>query len=60
MEFLSRSFEAFDLCFVSRNCNKLAHECARLVSRDNQVVEWLMTPPELRAILDTDCNPVHD
>jgi len=50
MEDLSRSFEAFDLVFINRKCNRFAHECARLVSRDNPVEEWLITPPGLRDI----------
>jgi hypothetical protein len=44
MEELSRSFDAFDFCFISRSCNKLAHACACLVDRDNQVVEWPIRP----------------
>lgn len=59
MEDLTRSFEAFELIFISRDCNRLAHECARLVSRDNQVVEWLITLPGLRGIVDNDCNSFH-
>lgn len=35
MEELSWSFDSFDFRFISRNCNKLARTCARLVSRDN-------------------------
>jgi hypothetical protein len=41
MEDLSRSFEDFRFSFISRVCNKVDHECTRMVSRDNQVVEWL-------------------
>jgi hypothetical protein len=29
MEELSRSFDAFEICLISRSCNKLAHACAR-------------------------------
>ena len=58
-EDISRSFEAFDLLFISRDCNRFAHECAHLVSHDNQVEEWLITPPGLREFVDDDCNPVH-
>jgi hypothetical protein len=43
MEDLSWSFEAFDLMFIPRNCNRLAHECAHLVSNEHKVVEWLVT-----------------
>lgn len=60
MEVLSRSFDAFSFCFIGRNCNKLAHACARLVSRDNQVAEWLLTPPGLADIRANDCNPIHN
>jgi hypothetical protein len=56
MDVLSWSFEACDLHFISRNCKRLFHECARLTSRDNQVVEWLINPPGLRDIIDADCN----
>ena len=59
MEDLSLSFEAFDLMFIPRNCNRLAHECARLVSNEHQVVEWLVTPLGLRHIVDADYNRVH-
>jgi len=53
---LSRNFEGFRLCFISRNCNRLAHECARLVNREQPVMEWLITPQGLRATIDDDCN----
>lgn len=56
MESLSRSFDDFNLCFISRACNKIAHECARRVSQDHQVEEWLITPPGLRDMLNEDCN----
>ena len=59
MEDLSLSFEAFDLMFIPRNCNRLAHECARPVSNEHQVVEWLVTPLGLRHIVDADYNRVH-
>lgn len=60
MEDTSQSFEAFDLSFVSRDCNRLlAHECARLVSQNKPVDEWLITPLGLKEIVDTDCNPFH-
>jgi hypothetical protein len=60
MDELSRGFESFDLCFIYRDCNRLAHECARLVSRENPVDEWLVTPPGLRDIAHDDCNPAHE
>ena len=59
MEDLSQSFEALDLVLISQKCNRLAHECAHLVSCDNLVEEWLITPPGLRNILDDDCNLVY-
>lgn len=44
-EDMSRSFEELHLRFwridQAVNCNKLAHACARLVSRDIEVEEWL-------------------
>lgn len=58
MEELSRSFQDFKFCFVSRTCNFAAHECARLVSRNSQVVEWHVPPPGLADIINSDCNPV--
>ena len=57
MEEMSQSFEFFSLRFVSRDCNKLAHECARLVSTNSQVKEWHVAPPRLRDIINIDCNP---
>lgn len=50
----------FNLNFASRDCNKVAHACARLVSRNTQVVEWPITPPGLADILDRDCNLIID
>jgi hypothetical protein len=29
MKDLNRSFKAFDLMFIHRDCNRLAHECTR-------------------------------
>lgn len=57
---LSRSFEVFRLCFAHRTCNRLAHVCARLVSRDNPVEEWLIIPPGLRDTYKEDCNSSHE
>lgn len=59
MEVLSWSFEDFVLIFINRSCNKVAHEFAKLVSRDYPVVEWRITPPVLRGIIADDCNPHH-
>jgi hypothetical protein len=55
MEDLSRSFEGFSFHFISRTCNKLAHACAQMVSRNSQVVEWPITPPGFTDIIDSDC-----
>lgn len=60
MEDLSRSFDGFSLCFISRNYNKLAHACARLVFRNSEVVEWPITPPDVIDIITSDCNSDHD
>jgi hypothetical protein len=60
IEDLSRNFDSFSLCFISRTCNTLAHACVRLVSRASQVVEWPITPPGLMDIINRDCNPNHD
>jgi hypothetical protein len=34
MDDLSRSFVDFRLNFINRDCNKVAHECACMVSRE--------------------------
>lgn len=60
MEEIGRSFVDFHFRFVTKNCNKLAHACARLVSRDSLVVEWPITRPGLMDIINMGCNPVRD
>lgn len=60
MEELSWSFEVFRLCFAHRTYNRLAHECARIVSRDDPVEEWLIIPPGLRDTYQNDCNSAHE
>jgi ribonuclease HI len=60
IEALSRSLVDFSFIYSSRSCNMLAHECAKLVSRNNPVEEWLVPPPGLWAIINTDCNHAHD
>jgi hypothetical protein len=57
---LSRSFVEFSFVYSSRECNRLAHECAKLVSRNNLVEEWLEPPPGLRGIMEAECNPSRD
>ena len=59
MEDLSQSFEAFSFCFVSIICNRLAHECAILVSHENPVEVWPIIALGLQATADVDCNPAH-
>jgi ribonuclease HI len=59
LDSICRSFQGFSFCFINRNCNKLAHECAKLVSRSSQMVEWQEPPSELANIINLDCNPVH-
>jgi hypothetical protein len=56
---LSRSFVEFSFIYSSRECNTLAHECAKLVSRNN-LVEWLEPPPGLWGIMEAECNPSYD
>jgi ribonuclease HI len=56
---LSRSFVEFSFVYSSRECNTLAHECAKLVSRNN-LVEWLEPPPGLWGIMEAECNPSYD
>jgi hypothetical protein len=50
----------FVLRFTRRTCNRLAHECARLVSRENPVDEFLVIPLGLRDIAQDDCNIAHE
>ena len=57
---LSRSFVEFDLFFSNRSCNRLAHECVKLVSCTRSVEEWLIPPLALQEIMYADCNHVHD
>jgi hypothetical protein len=39
IDVLSRSLDEFSFFFSNRSCNRLAHECAKLVSRTHQVEE---------------------
>lgn len=57
---LSRGFVEFSFSYASRLRNKLAHECARLVSRSALVEEWQIPPPCLGGIIAEDCRHVHD
>jgi ribonuclease HI len=54
---ISRSFDEFSLVFSSRSCNRVAHECAKQVSREHRVEEWQAAPPALTDLLAKDCNP---
>jgi hypothetical protein len=53
---ISRSFDEFDLMYASRTCNRLAHECAKQVSREHSVEEWHVIPHALMDLLAQDCN----
>lgn len=54
---LSRGFMDFSFVFLPRSCNRVAHECARLVSREQTSEVWHLEPPAaLRHLLDQDCN----
>jgi len=50
----SRNFEDFVLLFEGRSCNRVAHQCAKLVSSSSLVEEWHCPPPVLRDLLDAD------
>jgi hypothetical protein len=50
----SRSFEDFVLLFEGRSCNRVAHQCAKLVSSSSLVEEWPCPPTVLRDLLDAD------
>jgi ribonuclease HI len=53
---ISRSFDEFDLMYASRTCNRVAHECAKRVSREHSVEEWHVISPALMDLLAQDCN----
>lgn len=54
---LSRSFDEFTFVYANRDCNRVAHVCARQVSRDFVAEEWHDNPPlVLRDLLLSDCN----
>jgi len=57
---LSQNLSDFSFIYANRMCNRLAHECAKLVSRTNLVEEWLVPPPVLRGFIHADCNSAHD
>ena len=52
----SRSFDEFVLMFEGRLCNRVAHQCAKLVSGSSLVEEWPCPPPEIHDLLAADCN----
>lgn len=53
---ISRSFDGFSLVYASRTCNRVAHTCARRVSKECWVVQWQLSPPALVNLLADDCN----
>lgn len=54
---ITRSFHEFSFVYVSRNCNRVPHECARQATREHTRVEWQLNPPDaLRDLLYNDCN----
>lgn len=57
MEALSWSFEDFSLCFVNQSCNKVVHDCAKMMNRECPVVEWLITQPGLRGVIGESNTP---
>ena len=52
----SRSLDGFVLLFEGRLCNRVAHQCTKLVSSSSLVEEWPCPPPELHDLLAADCN----
>lgn len=55
---MCRGFDEFTLCYVPRLCNRVAHMCARQVSREQTRVVWLSNPPvALQNLINIDCNP---
>lgn len=54
---MCRGFDEFTLSFAPRQCNRVAHVCARQVSREEPVGEWLTNPPlALQNLIYQDCN----
>jgi hypothetical protein len=52
---ISRSFDEFTFVFANRECNRVAHECAR----QRVTEEWLDNPPlVISELLAKDCNSV--
>ena len=59
MRDISLSFSGFNLVYVSRSCNRLAHESAKLVNPGCVVLEWRNEIPlALRGIIES-CNSAH-
>jgi hypothetical protein len=54
---LSVCFHDFSLIYVSRTCNKVAHELAKQVSGSETVV-WHQTPSCIHRLLEAECNHV--
>ena len=56
---LGGSFDAFKVCWVSRDANSVAHSCASLGSVSEQAQFWFDYIPEwLLGLSAADCNPV--
>jgi ribonuclease HI len=55
---LSRSFDEFSLLYLNRSSNRVAHECAKRVSKEHRVEKWHVAPPALVNLLVEDCK--HD
>jgi hypothetical protein len=56
---LSRVFTSFDISFVNREGNEVAHWCAKLASRSSPRCVWSeYFPSDLLRIAHKDCNSV--
>jgi ribonuclease HI len=52
---ISRSFDEFTFAFANRDCNRVAHLCARQVPGDRVMEEWHRNPPlAIRELLAED------
>lgn len=54
---ISSCFENFDVTFVSRSCNRVAHQLAKEVSGDIRLGMWHLAPSCVAHLLISDCNP---
>lgn len=55
---LSRSFLNFSLCHVKRQCNIVAHLCAKKASSNPSWCMWRDIPNFMREALLRDCNSI--